>query len=952
MSDPPLRWESILILYDDLLVHGESPNKETIELSSRIHSLREFAVDFLLLTDQELTELPEELRFAPVAPGNLYVYGTWKHSPAVLEFPSKPSAHDEDRPAVLGNSSHDQLIDTDNNFAQASSLKLAPLRIRPGELITSLHEGNPEALPSAIRAFGVRCYLPLVLILQGEEAAPSRVIPLLEEQRLLRELHTVPRFAHDSSWCLIVEDGDRHKRRVNETILSLADGAFGTRGSIEEDGPGSEPAVFAMGIYETDATGSIRLIDCPNWTNNIYWTPPSVQLDNSSTSTGAVRSIDPHGLELSDQSKETSKQIDKTNRQSKRVLDMYMGTLERTATNGTAQLHSLRFSCIAAPGIAAMRVATNGTLSLGPALFLPSLPMPAREGDYEMSPENYYDLQQSEPENSLLSVESNRTGGVSAAASQRIYTNKDCITLERLASYVADTKELPPVSSAERCLEQIGANGFDLLLAEHRREWAKRWDDAGVWIKGDPQIELAIRFALFQLMSQVPTGGEAAVGARGLSGRGYSGHVFWDSDVFVLPVLAAVQPASAKAMLFYRINRLHKAEENARDRGYQGARFPWESADDGSEVTPTKAIGPDGKVVAIRTGEMEEHITADVAWALWRYSNWTGDTSILEEGGTALVAQTARYWASRVDIDSDGSVHINHVIGPDEYHEDVDDNAFTNMMARWNLNYALELLGETAILGTNDTGRKHPQESSLVSSAEISNWHQITSLLVDGYHRESGIYEQFKGFFDLEPLLIAEIATPPVAGDLLLGHDRIAKTQVIKQADVLMAHHMIGDYVRPGSLRPNLDYYGPRTSHGSSLSPAIHASLLARAGRLEQAYGLFKTAAMLDLDDLTDTTASGLHLATLGGTWQALAYGFLGISCSGNKLHIDPKLPDHWQEVEMHFFFQGTRVRIRASKEQLEVSADEDISLMVPGADMTMGKEHVCSKKGDGWVRR
>ena len=960
MNEPSLRWESILIIYDDLLKHGgPSAEKTTRLLLSGVQSLRSFAVDFLLLADQELSKLPKELRFAPLAPGRLSVYGTWASSPVILELPFKESsfetfAHSNqyDRPDVSAPPSQGQLLDLpsdlQNDFAHGSSLRQPPFPKGPKELITSLRRGTPEAISSTLVACGIPSYLPLVLVLQGEDTAPSRMIPLLEEQRLLREQHLVPRIAHDPSWCLIVDDGDRHKRRVNETILSLADGTMGTRGSLEEDGPGSEPAVFVMGVYEADDTGSPHLLSCPNWTNNVTWSPRPMQLDNLASSISMVHHEDTQSSRPNGQDRSLSAVPDKTKRQSKRTLDMYVGTLERTVHDEATQLQAFRFSCLAAPGTAAMRVETNGTLSMGPALSPPSLPIPAREGEYETSPENRYGLEQLGSDRTLLSIESNKSGGVSVAATQRMYENEDRTILERLVSYVSDARRPPPVSLAEKRLEQVNASGFDLLLAEHRREWVKRWEDAGVWIKGDPRMELAIRFALFQLMSQVPTRAEAVVGARGLSGRGYSGHVFWDSDVFVLPVLASVQPSSARAMLSYRINRLHKAEENARIHGYQGARFPWESADDGSEVTPTHAIGPDGKEVAIRTGEMEEHITADVAWALWHYLRWTNDISILEDGGASLVFQTARYWASRVEMDSDGTAHINHVIGPDEYHEDVDDNAFTNLMARWNLSYALELLDEPTLSGTNSHGL---QVSTSASSTERLKWHRIALSLVDGFDQESGVYEQFKGFFALEPLLITEIATPPVAGDLLLGHDRIAKTQVIKQADVLMAHHMIGNHMRPGSLLPNLDYYGPRTSHGSSLSPAIHASLLARAGRIEQAYELFKIAAMLDLDDLTDTTASGLHMATLGGVWQALAFGFLGMDCIGEALHLDPQLPNHWEEVELHLLFQGAHVRVRTSKERLAVSADREIHLVVAGSDMKKGKEHECSKKEWGWRR-
>ena len=199
------------------------------------------------------------------------------------------------------------------------------------------------------------------------------------------------------------------------------------------------------------------------------------------------------------------------------------------------------------------------------------------------------------------------------------------------------------------------------------------------------------------------------------------------------------------------------------------------------------------------------------------------------------------------------------MIGPDEYHEDVDDNAFTNVMARWNLRRGADLADELGLV------------------ADAAGWRQIAASLVDGWDAERRLYEQFAGYWSLEPLLIDQVAEPPVAADVLLGGARVRGSQLIKQADVLMLHHLVPDEVEPGSLRPNLSFYEARTAHGSSLSPAIHAALLARGGEPDRALVPFRMAARLDLDDLTGTTSGGLHLATMGGLWQALAYGFCGL---------------------------------------------------------------------------
>jgi trehalose/maltose hydrolase-like predicted phosphorylase len=472
--------------------------------------------------------------------------------------------------------------------------------------------------------------------------------------------------------------------------------------------------------------------------------------------------------------------------------------------------------------------------------------------------------------------------------------------LERIGAYGQDER------SALQGLAAAREAGFETLFAEQRQAWTKRWETADVIIEGDTELQAAVRFALFHLMASVTDQGEAAVGVRGLSGPAYRGHVFWDSDVFVLPFLAATHPTAARAMLEYRLRRLDTARAAAAREGYSGARFPWESASHGDDVTPSHARLATGEIERIRTGESEEHITADVAWAAACYLDWTGDEEFAAGPGRELLTETARYWASRVRF-SGGRAHLYGVIGPDEYHQPVDDNAFTNVMARWNLRTAARIDG---------------------NEAERAAWLRVADALVDGYDPMSGLYEQFAGFSRLEPLVIADVAPRrPIAADLLLGRERTASAQVLKQADVLMLHHLVPDEVAPASLLPNLDFYEPRTAHGSSLSPAVHASLLARAGRFREALRALRIAARIDLDDLTGSTATGLHLATMGGVWQALVLGFAGVRPRGDVLVVDPRLPPEWGAIELRLCFRSQPLRLRIDRSGVELDAPDELAL-------------------------
>jgi len=279
-----------------------------------------------------------------------------------------------------------------------------------------------------------------------------------------------------------------------------------------------------------------------------------------------------------------------------------------------------------------------------------------------------------------------------------------------------------------------------------------------------------------------------------------------------------------------------------------------------------------------------------------------------------------------VRLDAGGRGHVDDVIGPDEYHERVDDNVFTNVMARWNLRRAIELArGDDEVTGQ-----------------EIEQWRTVADALVDGYDPATGRYEQFVGYDDLEPLVIGDHAQTPVAADLLLGRERISRSQVVKQPDVLMLHHLVPEETAPGSLRPNLEFYEPRCSHGSSLSPAIHAALFARAGRPDEALRLFRMACRLDLDNLTGTSAGGLHVATFGGVWQALVFGFAGIRPGpGGVLAVDPHVPASWRRLRIRLLFGGRRLEVSAGPEDLHISGDGPVPVVVPGPGAEQGAVEV-----------
>ena len=691
---------------------------------------------------------------------------------------------------------------------------------------------------------------------------PDALATLLEDQVTRRRRGEMPVLSEMPGWFVELEGADPLLERVRGSLLTLADGCLGTRGGVAVQDIGADPTVLMSGVY-TRTGAEAHLLAGPRW-NLIAVKDP------------AARPV-------------------------RRVLDLRTGLVCQHLALSSGPLDVLMFSSLARPGTAVLRA--RGRVE-----------REHRARALEPPPEVTYE--QGEDDGCVWMSVRGRAGSIAAAAHDRRHGPRSGEVLDRVAAYEGVVRGTADPRAAVGRLRRARDVGFDGLLCEHRRGWASRWADSDVTIDGDPELQRAVRFALFHLMASVGCESEAAVGARGLSGGAYRGHVFWDSDVYVLPFLAATYPPAARAMLEYRIRRLPAAIRIAHAEGRAGARFPWESAWSGRDVTPGRLRTPHGETVRVLTGELEEHIVADVAWAAACYIDWTADQVFALGSGCELLVQTARWWASRIEQDEQGRGHIRGVIGPDEYHAPVDDNAFTNVMARWNLRRAADVSGEA------------------VGEDERSRWRELAEALVDGYDPQTRVYEQFVGFHALEPLLIADVAPQrPVAADVLLGHERIRGAQVIKQADVLMLHYLVPDEAESGSLEPNIQFYEPRTAHGSTLSPGVHAALLARAGRLQAALEMLRLTARIDLDDIGHMTAGGLHLAAMGSVWRALAFGFAGLRPVGDALAIDPVIAPGWKTLELRLRFRGSRVLVRIHPGAVEASADPPMNAFDPDGE-------------------
>ena len=455
-------------------------------------------------------------------------------------------------------------------------------------------------------------------------------------------------------------------------------------------------------------------------------------------------------------------------------------------------------------------------------------------------------------------------------------------------------------------------NGFCEELREHCFEYNKLWDMADIKIDCDEELNQAIRFNIFHLMSTgSSTNNSINIGAKLLTGEEYGGHAFWDTELFMLPFFSYVFPDIAKNLVSYRYRLLDAAKENALKNGYKGAQYPWESADDGTEQCPAYTIEPDGSCYRCYVADYEHHVSAAVAYGIYNYTRITGDLEFFYNKGIYILIETARFWASRCEyIEKEDRYEIRKVTGPDEWHEPVDNNVYTNYLARWNLLYVKRKLDE--LKADNRILYKDVLEKTQFSDEEAVELQSIADKIYLPKMAGRNILEQFEGYFELKDCIIEKYDENdwPIRPEIL-KELTVDKTSLIKQADVVMLMYLLENEFTAEEIRDNYHYYEKRTLHGSSLSPAIYSIVGLRTGDKGKAYRYLRRAAFIDLLNLQKNTREGIHAANAGGVWQVIVFGFAGVKTDDKgELIIEPNMPKDWKSLNFKLWHNGKRLNI------------------------------------------
>jgi len=476
------------------------------------------------------------------------------------------------------------------------------------------------------------------------------------------------------------------------------------------------------------------------------------------------------------------------------------------------------------------------------------------------------------------------------------------LQLTKFVAYHYDS-DAPPgdlLARTERTLDRACVDGLEAVEAAQRRHVEEFWERSDVEIDGAPTLQQAVRFDLFSLLQATHRAEGLGVPAKGLSGRGYEGHYFWDTEAYVVPFLLHTDPQRARQVLEFRCGLLDAGRRRAREVGHRGALFPWRTIN-GEEASAYYAAGT-----------AQYHIDADVAHALRSYRRVSGDDSLTLEAGAEVLVETARFWVD-LGFFSDyrgGRFVINGVTGPDEYSTVVDNNAYTNLMARENL--------RGAVRAVEWLGAEHPDSLARLVAAtsleddEVEAWRQAAERMHIPYDEGVGVLQD-------EDFLVRErwdfAATPMDHYPLLLHYHplELYRHQVIKQADVVLATYLAGSAFTEEEKRKAFDYYDPLTTGDSTLSACIQSVMASELGYSSAAYEYFQHACSVDLGDAHGNTADGIHIASCGGTWIALVAGFAGLRDDDGEVALRPRLPSEWTRL---------RFRLRVSGRLLEVDLE------------------------------
>lgn len=738
-------------------------------------------------------------------------------------------------------------------------------------------------------------------------------------------------------WRVVEDPYQPHENIYWETVSTLGNGYMGSRGCTEEGFPlpmETYPGTYVAGVFDNFEGHLVELVNVPDFFS------AEIRIGGKllTPSTGEISGYT-------------------------RTLDMRDGTLDRSFTwtdpaGRATAFRFQRFLSLDRRHVACQRIRVRPLNHAAPIAIRTGLDGMV----FNRKQRDWPPLKTVIPNHHLDPVDagSDGTGGIRlhvrtkstrvdlVEAARLVPRGRTTITRHREAMRVAHTLTFHPKRGEEIGLDKFTAvftsrdtrvsrlralarreaeaaarTGYDRLCSDHAARWHARWEHADIRIDGDAASQQGVRFNLFQLLSaNARDDAGVNLAAKLLSHTRYKGNCFWDTEIFMFPFFVYTDPHAARTLLRYRYKMLPAARRRARDHWLPGAMYPWMSAHDGSEQCDSWEYG-----------ECEIHITADVAYAFDQYLRATGDEAFFVKNAAEVFIETARFWAGRVAWSSRRKKYtLLSVKGPDEYCSITNNNMFTNYLAARNLE-----LGEEAVARMRS---RHPREWKRlqarlkVEPAEVARWRDVRRKMYYNWDRKQDLLIQDDTFLDKEPDDLRKYAarTRPLVE--IMPYERIMRVRLLRQTDVVLLTYLLGDRFTPRQKRVAYEYYEPMTTHDSSLSYNTHSIMAAELGKLDAAYAYFRKCSRLDLDDELGTARSGLHGASLGGTWQTVVNGFAGMRVNAQgELSFAPRLPAGWEGLTFRIVFRGRTIGVamRPQRCDLTLVAGNPVDITVDG---------------------
>ena len=745
-------------------------------------------------------------------------------------------------------------------------------------------------------------------------------------------------------WSIIEEGFNTETVKSSESIFSIGNGAMGQRANFEEDYSGKTfQGSYIAGVYYPDKTRVgwwkngypeyfAKVLNAPNWIGI------NVLVNNEK--------LDLH----------TVKEVSKFRRE----LNMKEGWLSRSfeammQNNIKIKVDAKRFLSLEFDEIGAISYAVTPLNSAAKITYSPYLDagITNEDSNWEDQFWNVLEVHQNEQQSfiqartmkthyntctfmqsqlfidheEILTASKNEKTDTAAMCSytQEINQNQT-YTIHKFGGYVVDRNhhknEL--VAAAKKILDKAVSFGFELLLEKQKKSWSKIWETSDIRITGDMKAQQGIRFNIFQLnQTYLGTDPTLNIGPKGFTGEKYGGSTYWDTEAYCIPFYMATKDQSvARTLLEYRYKHLDKAIENAEKLGFKN----------GAALYPMVTMNGEECHNEWEITFEEIHRNGAIAYAIYNYQRYTGDTTYVPEKGLEVLIGIARFWHQRVNFSSDKNNYVMlGVTGPNEYENNINNNWYTNYIATWCLNYALENIANVKADHISDYIRI--KEKTNFSDDELKSWKNVADNMYFPYSEKHKVFLQQDGFLDKELITVANLDKSERPINQNWSWDRILRSPYIKQADVLQGFYMFEDHFSTEELERHFNFYEPFTVHESSLSPCVHSIQAAKLDKIDLAYAFYLRTSRLDLDDYNSEVHEGLHITSMAGTWMSIVEGFGGMRIVNNTLSFNPKIPKEWHSYSFKVNFRNQIITISVTQTgtHFNFEGKEEIEILVNG---------------------